>query len=153
MGSLVRLHRHKLSALAVGHALDARAFFATAPLVPFRFRRSPQTELAIVAKTTARLAQYWSVMEYLCGARAPAARRLAFHSGVVPVMSTATRRNRAPLGLFPNESAPRLYDRVVEVQALKAGLEVKVKRNSEMVGRLKVSHGTVVWAPKNARYG
>lgn len=76
--ALARLNRHMLSALAAGHALDARAFFATAPLVPFRFRRSFQAELAVVAKTTASLAQYWSVMEYLCGANAPAVRRLAF---------------------------------------------------------------------------
>jgi hypothetical protein len=35
----------------------------------------------------------------------------------------------------------------------KADLEFKVKRNGEMVGRLRVSNGTVVWVPKNAQYG
>lgn len=35
----------------------------------------------------------------------------------------------------------------------KADLEFKVKRDGEMVGRLKVSNGTVVWVPKNATYG
>lgn len=35
----------------------------------------------------------------------------------------------------------------------KADLEFKIKRNGEMVGRLKVSNGTVVWVPKNAQYG
>ncbi len=35
----------------------------------------------------------------------------------------------------------------------KADLEFMVKRNGEMVGRLKVSNGTVVWVPKNAKYG
>lgn len=35
----------------------------------------------------------------------------------------------------------------------KADLEFKVKRDGEMVGRLKVSNGTVVWVPRNAKYG
>ena len=35
----------------------------------------------------------------------------------------------------------------------KADLEFKVKRNGDMVGRLKVSNGTIVWVPKNAQYG
>ena len=35
----------------------------------------------------------------------------------------------------------------------KAALAFKVKRNGEMVGRLKVSNRTVVWVPKNAQYG
>ncbi|WP_324316369.1 hypothetical protein [Povalibacter sp.] len=35
----------------------------------------------------------------------------------------------------------------------KADLEFKIKRDREMVGRLKVSNGTMVWVPKNAQYG
>ena len=35
----------------------------------------------------------------------------------------------------------------------KADLEIKVKRDGEMVGRLKVSNGTIVWVPKNLQYG
>ena len=35
----------------------------------------------------------------------------------------------------------------------KADLEFEVRRNGEMVGRLKVSNGTIVWVPKNAQYG
>lgn len=30
-------------------------------------------------------------------------------------MATATRQRRSPLGVFPNQAAPRLYDRIVEV--------------------------------------
>ncbi len=35
----------------------------------------------------------------------------------------------------------------------KADLEFKVKRDGGMVGRLRVSNGTIVWVPKNAQYG
>lgn len=35
----------------------------------------------------------------------------------------------------------------------KADLEFKVKRDGEMIGRLKVSNGTLVWVPRNAQYG
>ena len=35
----------------------------------------------------------------------------------------------------------------------KADLEFKVKSDGDMVGRLKVSNGTIVWVPKNATYG
>ena len=38
-------------------------------------------------------------------------------------------------------------------KAEKADLEFKAKRNGDMVGRLKVSNGTIVWVPKNAQYG
>jgi hypothetical protein len=35
----------------------------------------------------------------------------------------------------------------------KADLEFNVKRNGEMIGRLKVSNGSIVWVPKNAQLG
>ncbi len=35
----------------------------------------------------------------------------------------------------------------------KADLEFKIKRDGEMIGRLKVSNGTLVWVPKNGQYG
>ncbi len=35
----------------------------------------------------------------------------------------------------------------------KADVEFAVKRDGEVVGRLKVSNGTVVWVPKNKTYG
>lgn len=35
----------------------------------------------------------------------------------------------------------------------KADIEFKVKRNNEILGRLKVSNGSIVWVPKSATYG
>jgi len=35
----------------------------------------------------------------------------------------------------------------------KADVEFSIKRDAEVLGRLKVSNGTVVWVPKNKRYG
>lgn len=35
----------------------------------------------------------------------------------------------------------------------KADLEFKVKRDGETFGRLKVSNGSIVWVPKNAKNG
>ena len=35
----------------------------------------------------------------------------------------------------------------------KADVEFKVKRDGEALGRLKVSNGTIVWVPKNCKYG
>jgi hypothetical protein len=35
----------------------------------------------------------------------------------------------------------------------KADIEFKIKRNSQRIGRLKVSNGTIVWVPKNAKRG
>jgi hypothetical protein len=35
----------------------------------------------------------------------------------------------------------------------KADLVFRVKGDGEMVGRLKVSHGAVVWMPKNGKLG
>ena len=35
----------------------------------------------------------------------------------------------------------------------KADLEFRIKRDGEVLGRLKVSNGTLVWVPKNAKYG
>lgn len=42
---------------------------------------------------------------------------------------------------------------VPERALVKADLAFKVKRDGDMVGRLKVSNGTIVWVPKNAQYG
>jgi hypothetical protein len=35
----------------------------------------------------------------------------------------------------------------------KADLEFRVKRDGEVLGRLKISNGTIVWVPKSAQYG
>ncbi len=35
----------------------------------------------------------------------------------------------------------------------KADLEFRVKRDGKVLGRLKVSNGTIVWVPKDASYG
>ena len=35
----------------------------------------------------------------------------------------------------------------------KADVEFSIKRNAEALGRLKVSSGTMVWVPRNKRYG
>ena len=35
----------------------------------------------------------------------------------------------------------------------KADVEFSVKRDGEVLGRLKVSNGTIVWVPKNKTYG
>ncbi|MCC7194277.1 MAG: hypothetical protein IT356_01845 [Gemmatimonadaceae bacterium] len=35
----------------------------------------------------------------------------------------------------------------------KADVEFSIKRNGEAHGRLKVSNGTIVWVPKNKKYG
>lgn len=35
----------------------------------------------------------------------------------------------------------------------KSDIEFLVKENDEVLGRLKVSQGAVVWVPKNAKYG
>jgi hypothetical protein len=35
----------------------------------------------------------------------------------------------------------------------KADVEFSVKRDGEAVGRLKVSNGTIVWVPRNRKYG
>ena len=35
----------------------------------------------------------------------------------------------------------------------KADIEFKVKANGTVVGRLKVSKGTIVWVPKDKTYG
>ena len=35
----------------------------------------------------------------------------------------------------------------------KADIELKVKRDGEILGRLKISNGTLVWVQKNAKYG
>ena len=35
----------------------------------------------------------------------------------------------------------------------KADVEFSVKRDGEVVGKLKVSNGTIVWVPKNKSYG
>lgn len=35
----------------------------------------------------------------------------------------------------------------------KADLEFRVKRDGKILGRLKVSNGTIVWVPKDASYG
>jgi hypothetical protein len=35
----------------------------------------------------------------------------------------------------------------------KADVEFGIKRDGEMLGRLKVSNGTIVWVPKNKRSG
>jgi hypothetical protein len=35
----------------------------------------------------------------------------------------------------------------------KADLEFRVKRDGKVLGRLKVSNGTIVWVQKDARYG
>ena len=35
----------------------------------------------------------------------------------------------------------------------KADVEFSVKRDGEAVGRLKVSNGTIVWVPRNKKYG
>jgi len=55
-------------------------------------------------------------------------------SGEASAMSTATQQQRrSPLGLFPDKSAPRLYDRIVEV------LRVRhySRRTEEAAGRAK----------------
>lgn len=35
----------------------------------------------------------------------------------------------------------------------KADLEFRVKRDGKVLGRLKVSNGTIVWVPKDTTYG
>lgn len=35
----------------------------------------------------------------------------------------------------------------------KADAEFRIKRDQEVLGRLKVSNGSLVWVPKNAKYG
>jgi len=35
----------------------------------------------------------------------------------------------------------------------KADVEFSIKRDGEALGRFKVSNGTVVWVPKNKKYG
>lgn len=35
----------------------------------------------------------------------------------------------------------------------KADVEFRIKRNSEVLGRLKISNGSIVWVPKNQSYG
>jgi hypothetical protein len=35
----------------------------------------------------------------------------------------------------------------------KADVEFDIKRDSEALGRLKVSNGTIVWVPRNMTYG
>ncbi len=35
----------------------------------------------------------------------------------------------------------------------KADLEFRVKRGGKVLGRLKVSNGTIVWVPKDSSYG
>jgi hypothetical protein len=35
----------------------------------------------------------------------------------------------------------------------KADVEFRIKRDGEVVGRLRVSNGTIVWVPKNKKYG
>lgn len=35
----------------------------------------------------------------------------------------------------------------------KADAEFRIKRDKEVLGRLKVSNGAIVWVRKNARYG
>jgi len=35
----------------------------------------------------------------------------------------------------------------------KADVEFKIKRNSNVLGKLKISNGAVVWVQKNATYG
>lgn len=35
----------------------------------------------------------------------------------------------------------------------KADVEFSAKRDGEVIGRLKISNGTLVWVPKNKKYG
>jgi hypothetical protein len=35
----------------------------------------------------------------------------------------------------------------------KADVEFHIKRDSEVLGRLKISNGSIVWVPKNQSYG
>jgi hypothetical protein len=35
----------------------------------------------------------------------------------------------------------------------KADVAFKIKRDGEIIGRLKVSNGSLVWVPRNATYG
>ncbi len=35
----------------------------------------------------------------------------------------------------------------------KADVEFSVKKDSQVLGKLKISNGTVVWVPKNMQYG
>jgi len=35
----------------------------------------------------------------------------------------------------------------------KADIEFKIRRDEEVLGKLKVSNGSLVWVPKNATYG
>ncbi|MBF8278257.1 MAG: hypothetical protein HW390_3330 [Candidatus Brocadiaceae bacterium] len=43
---------------------------------------------------------------------------------------------------------------IVPERALgKADIEFLVKRDGKVLGRLKVSNGTIVWVPKDASYG
>lgn len=79
-GALARVNRHMLSALAAGRTLDAGAFFAPTPLIGFRLGRPPKAELPVLAEIAMKLAQYESVMQFLCGAGSTPARRLAFQN-------------------------------------------------------------------------
>ncbi len=35
----------------------------------------------------------------------------------------------------------------------RADVEFSVKRDGEAIGRLKISNGSIVWVPKNKKYG
>jgi hypothetical protein len=35
----------------------------------------------------------------------------------------------------------------------KADVEFRIKKDSEILGRLKLSNGSIVWVPKNQSYG
>ena len=35
----------------------------------------------------------------------------------------------------------------------KADVEFRIRRDGEVLGRLKISNGSVVWVPKNKKYG
>ncbi len=35
----------------------------------------------------------------------------------------------------------------------KADVEFRIKKDSEVLGKLKISNGSIVWVPKNLKYG
>lgn len=74
---LARLNRHMLSALAAKRTLDAQNFFAKSPWIRF-FNAYSENEQSLFAKSAAEGDQYWSFMEFLCGAGSTPERRLAF---------------------------------------------------------------------------
>ncbi|HEV7226695.1 MAG TPA: hypothetical protein VGN42_28565, partial [Pirellulales bacterium] len=75
---LAALNRHMLSALAAGRTLNARALLAPFPRFKINFNPAATADFSEFTKTTAQNAQYWSVMEFICGAGSTPARRLAF---------------------------------------------------------------------------